>query len=127
MKRSPALLSLSRDHHQALSLANRIARAEDETAIAELMAAVPERFRTDIEPHFVLEEEGLLASLSATDDLALVQRTLDEHRSLRDLAARIREGDENALKRFGIELRDHVRFEERELFVHAEKRMGVAS
>ena len=52
--------------------------------------------------------------------LARVEQTLAEHRLLRDLAARIASGDTASLKPFGVALHDHVRFEERQLFVTAE-------
>lgn len=120
MRRSSFLRDLSRDHHAALSLANRIAKAEDECALAGLMKEVPEKFRREIEPHFRQEEEDLLVRLAQAGEAPLVRRTLAEHRQLRDLASRLTEGDSSALRRFGTALRDHVRFEERELFVAAE-------
>lgn len=120
MKRSIALQTLSREHHTALSLVQRIARAGDEAAVAALMRLVPEKFRAEIEPHFKVEEEGLLVRLAAAGEAALVRRTLDDHTRLRGLAARLADGDGTALKEFGDALRTHVRFEERELFVRAE-------
>lgn len=123
MRRSPFLQDLSRDHHTALSLANRIAKAVGEPALADLMRVVPEDFRCRMEPHFRLEEEELLVRLAQAGEASLVRRTLAEHRLLRDLAARVAGGDRAALKDFGLALRDHVRFEERELFVAAEARL----
>jgi len=121
MKRRPALLPLSREHHGALSLAHRIARAGEPAIIASLMESVAALFRRELEPHFQAEEADLLPRLAAAGEAALVARTLDEHRRLRTLAARIAEGDDASLKPFGAALHDHVRFEERELFVTAEQ------
>lgn len=124
MKRSPFLQDLSRDHHAALSLANRIAKAEDEGVLAALMIEVPEKFRRELEPHFRQEEQGFLVQLAQVGEAALVERTLAEHRQLRELASRLDHGDRSALKGFGVALRDHVRFEERELFAVAEAALG---
>ena len=120
MKRRPALVQLSREHHTALSLAHRIARASDAEATAALMATVARVFGQELEPHFQAEEADLLPRLLAVGETTLVARTLDEHRTLRALAARITAGDGASLKPFGAALNDHVRFEERVLFVTAE-------
>ena len=70
LKRHPALIELSREHHHALSLCVRLLRAPAESHQTELEAHFLE-----LEPHFV-EEETI----------------------------------------FAVTLRDHARFEERELF-----------
>lgn len=119
MKRSLALQELSREHHAALSLASRIARA-DEQAQQDMAATIAERFRREIAPHFDREESDLLVRLAAAGEAALVQQTLAEHRQLRDLAARLSDGDHGVVARFGVALRDHVRFEERVLFPRVE-------
>ncbi|PKO88861.1 MAG: hemerythrin HHE cation-binding protein [Betaproteobacteria bacterium HGW-Betaproteobacteria-12] len=123
MKRSPALLQLSREHHTALSLAMRIAKATDQTAQERLLATVPALFRGELEPHFQEEERSLLPQLAQAGETALVARTLDEHAQMRALAAAIAGGDAAALAPFGRLLQAHVRFEERELFVVAEQRL----
>ncbi|MDD5249802.1 MAG: hemerythrin domain-containing protein [Rhodocyclaceae bacterium] len=120
MKRGAALLQLSREHHGALVLAQRIAKANDAAAIDALMATLPTTFQEELEPHFQAEENGLLLRLQAAGETALVQRTVDDHRRLRRLAARVAHGDRASLEAFGIELAAHVRFEERELFARAE-------
>jgi hypothetical protein len=57
MKRSEALWSLSRDHHRALSVAQRMRRADD---AAEGARAFLEFWKGHGEPHFRVEEEVLL-------------------------------------------------------------------
>lgn len=126
MKRRPALLQLSRDHHTALVLAKRIAAAHDDDAIDALIATVPGTFAHELEPHFQAEEGDLLPRLQAAGEAALVARTLDEHRLLRALADRIGAGDRASLAPFGLALHDHVRFEERELFITAERVLPAA-
>ncbi|HEX6734306.1 MAG TPA: hemerythrin domain-containing protein [Azonexus sp.] len=123
MKRSAALRQLSREHHTALSLALRIAKATTPAAREALLATVPALFRGELEPHFQEEERDLLPQLAAAGEAALVVRTLDEHVQMRALVAAIGEGDAAALAAFGTLLQAHVRFEERELFAVAEARL----
>lgn len=120
MKRSPALLALSREHHTALSLSVRIARMADAEAEAALLIRVPAVFDAELEPHFEEEERSLLPALVAAGELALVTRTLAEHGAMRNLMTHIRSGDAVSLKLFGQQLAAHVRFEERELFATAQ-------
>lgn len=121
MKRSPALLKLSREHHTALSLALRIEKATDAAAQDILLTTLPALFRGELEPHFQEEEKALLPQLGQAGEAALVDRTLEEHRQLRALVGRMADGDRSALPDFGQMLRAHVRFEERELFVVAQR------
>ena len=123
MKRSPALLQLSREHHTALSLALRITKANEPAALERLLATVPALFSGELEPHFQEEERSLLPQLAQAGETALVARTLDDHAQLRALAAAIAGVDAAALAPFGTLLQAHVRFEERELFVVAEQRL----
>lgn len=119
MKRNPALVALSREHHTALVWAKRAQRgtpADPQTLMAQLVAV----FDRDMEPHFLSEENGILPALSDRGQHDLVNRTLDEHRSLRNDVDRLRAGDTDAVAAFGKLLEAHVRFEERELFPVAE-------
>ena len=125
MKRSPSLMSLSREHHTALVWAKRAQKASAEN-LASLMTRIVTVFEHEIEPHFRLEEAGLLPALQAAGESALVARTLAEHQSLRAAIAAIGAGDSGALAPFGVALAAHVRFEERELFAVAEARLAAA-
>jgi len=120
MKRSPALINLSREHHTALVLALRIARAVEPETMAELLVSVPAIFRDEVDAHFQREEDELLPKMAAAGATAMVERTLAEHREMRNLVARMNAGDVRAMKPFGAMLKAHVQFEERELFVTAE-------
>ena len=121
MKRSPALLKLSREHHTALSLALRIEKAADAQAQNAVQAILPELFRKELEPHFQEEESSLLPQLAKAGEAAMVERTLQEHADLRWLTVLIASGDLAALSAFAKLLRAHVRFEERELFMVAQR------
>lgn len=116
MKRSHALLQLSREHHTALVLAKR-ARActGDAAASAALLSRITTDYASDLLTHFAIEERELPGALVPIAP-ELVLRLLDEHAQLRTFLARIHAGDATALQPFGELLAAHVRFEERTLF-----------
>lgn len=122
MKRSPALLQLSREHHTALVLAKRAQgmNPENTEAVLRFMAQTVETFTRELEPHFQNEETRLLPALERVGEVDLVKRTLTEHEELRRLVSQLRAADTASLSRFGATLEAHVRFEERELFEVAE-------
>ena len=123
MKRHEQLQDLSREHHLALKLALLARRALESGAAPQIQAAAAtcaKAFVSDLEPHFVREESDVLPLLAQAGEIALVERTLNEHDEMRRLAARLNEADPATLERFGELLGAHVRFEERELFPAAE-------
>ena len=120
MQRDPNLVRLSRDHHTGLVLAKR-ARALETTEATQCRAAWTEmqaRFADELEPHFQLEEQGLLPALRTAGEDVLVDRTLTEHAELRRLIAN---ADPSAPQRFGEALATHIRFEEAALFATAQR------
>lgn len=117
MKRDPRLHGLTSDHHQGLVLARRIARGSLDAA------AVRQRFETELEPHFLAEEELLLPALAAAGEPALVARTERDHAALRAHLAAAQRGEPGRLAAFAALLEEHIRFEERELFPAAESRL----
>jgi hypothetical protein len=123
VKRDPRLQGLSSDHHQGLVLARRIARAcADGRGDA---AEARRRFEAELEPHFRAEEELLLPALAAAGEGELVRRTLDDHATLRGHLAAAEAGDPGRLAAFAALLDAHIRFEERELFPAAERRLSA--
>jgi hypothetical protein len=120
MKRDPALTSLSRDHHQALVVAQRLRRATAATA-REARAAFLAYWEEHGRTHFRLEEEVLLPAYAGHGDAhhPLVGRVLCDHVVIRHRAAalaRVSDPPVAALHDLGVRLADHVRLEERELF-----------
>ena len=125
MKRNPALVHLSRDHHHGLVVAQRLSRATDETA-GEARAAFLAFWHDEGSAHFRAEEEILLPSFarygSATDDAVI--RVLTEHVDLRRHAADLTTEPTpplQALHLLGERLSSHIRHEERTLFPLIEK------
>jgi hypothetical protein len=119
MKRSEALAPLSRDHHRALEVALRLRRASAESA-----GDAADRFLgfwdQDGRRHFEIEERLLLDALPAETPgwAELAARVRSEHADIRARADAVAGGtrDPAALHQLGQRLRDHVRFEERQLF-----------
>lgn len=133
MKRDPRLHALSSEHHHALVLARRATRAAEgrDPDPAEMLAEVRRRFEVELAPHFDVEEQLLLPALAALGErelTALVERTLEEHRRLRDLVAADARPEAIAerLGDFAALLTAHVRFEERVLFPAAEAHLPAA-
>lgn len=126
MKRHPALVPLSDDHHHELVQARRLRAAADAAPAERLAAAAAyvELFFTETVEHFRREEEGvfpLYAARTGPDD-PLLARILREHMELHGLARRLRAEvaagtvGADTLRGLGSLLSEHVRLEERELF-----------
>lgn len=126
MKRAPALQELSRDHLKALLIAKRMREADDLATAAEAFTA----FWNAESHHFRLEEEILLPHWAAHADVdrTAVARMLDDHLAIRRDALCLREQrlSLEELRELGTRLHDHVRFEERELFVMIERALDPA-
>ena len=123
MKRHPDLLQLSREHHGALKLARdarRAAASGDASEMAALAQRVAQVFPVELDPHFCIEEQGILVLLARAGQHALVARTLADHAELRRLAEVLATPDADSLLRFADLLGAHVRFEEREVFEAAQ-------
>ncbi|MBE9608752.1 hemerythrin domain-containing protein [Chitinilyticum piscinae] len=112
MKRSPALIQFSREHHPALVLAKRIQHAAEHERAALMPTPA---FLAELESHFAAEEIQFAPALAALPVLAA--RFAGEHARLRALMHRLQQGELAALAEFGETLAAHVRFEERELFM----------
>jgi hemerythrin-like domain-containing protein len=123
MKRSPALIRLSRDHHRALDVARRLRRATPDD-----LDAVLEYLREFWDPHgrthFELEERHLVDALDDTDWREAASRMCREHDEIRACIASVAGVD--SARELGTLLHDHVRFEERELFALLEDRLTEA-
>lgn len=120
MKRDPALVSLSRDHHEALFVAQRLRRASAETA-AEARTRFLAYWQSHGRSHFRLEEEVLLPAYAEYGDAhhELLALTLCDHVAIRqqaDALARDPASPVAALHQLGADIATHVRREERELF-----------
>lgn len=128
MKRHPELLQLSREHYGALKLARDAKRAAASGTpgdVAALARRVVEAFAAELDPHFQVEELGILVQLAQAGDRELVAHTLADHAELRRLASLLATPTADTLLRFAELLAAHVRFEEREVFEAAQTRLDM--
>jgi Hemerythrin HHE cation binding domain len=126
MRRVAALRGLSSDHHGGLVLVRRARQAAGGTAAeqAQTWQDVRQRFVGELEPHFLIEERGLLQALHLAGEVSQVERTLSEHRAMRALIAEDLPGN---LARFADLLEAHIRFEEKTLFETAQRVLTPAA
>lgn len=127
MKRSEALAILSRDHHHALVVAQKLTRADDQTGTAA-RARFLEFWEQEGRRHFQQEEELLLPAFAVHGGARhpVVLQVLGDHVSIRARAAQIAAASvesTEALHALGAELAAHVRLEERRLFPLIEQAM----
>ncbi len=130
MRRHPALEELSRDHHHALVVAQRLKRASDTTGI-EARDRFVAFWESEGQAHFREEEEILLPACAGVIDPEepIVLKVLSDHVRIRRLAHTVtgaERPDLRALHELGIQLGDHVRREERELFPLIERSLPDA-
>ena len=126
MKRHPALVPLSHDHHHALVEARRLRRSADSDGRARRAASESflRFFSRESVRHFRQEEEELFPLLVDRGEEAgeLVTRALLQHQRLHALVARLDrelaggEPDAELVRELGELLDAHVRLEERQLF-----------
>ena len=120
MKRDPALVSLSHDHHQALFVAQKLTRASAQTA-AEALTALDAYWSGHGRAHFRAEEEILFPAYAGHADPydPLLARALCDHVAIRQRVHALGQTaapEESALAELGRLMQEHVRFEERTLF-----------
>jgi mannose-6-phosphate isomerase-like protein (cupin superfamily) len=123
MKRHPALVPLSHDHHHSLVQARRLrtgAGGPDSEAVA---AAFVGFFSQESVRHFRDEEELFFPALVESDEAREpLIRALLEHQRLHALVGRLagqlegRAADPMLMRELAELLEEHIRFEERQLF-----------
>jgi hemerythrin-like domain-containing protein len=129
MQRSPQLAVLSREHHVALEIALRLQRATDDNS-RSVIAATFAFWETEGREHFTLEEELLLPALAAhagADDPD-IRRVLTEHADLCQRMSNLSSDpapETIELHELGQRLRNHVRYEERDLFGRVETTLSA--
>jgi quercetin dioxygenase-like cupin family protein len=123
MKRHPALIPLSHEHHHALVEARHLTRAADTPESEAVATAFLRFFAAEIVRHFREEEELLFPRVVGFDEARkLLIQALLEHQRLHALTARLQQivtagGEIDGLMReLGELLEAHVRLEERRLF-----------
>lgn len=126
MKRSPALIPLSREHHEALVLARRACEPDRPGANpAGVRQQVLHRWSEHIEAHFRLEEQALLPALAQAGAPTEAEEGARQHRAIRRLIDELKALGTAALPAWGNAMRTHVQWEERHLFPLAERLLDL--
>jgi hemerythrin-like domain-containing protein len=120
IKRSEQLAPLSRDHHDGLLFVWKLRRGlNNGTPVETIREYIGWFWENHLATHFKNEEEILLPYLP-NDELA--KRMNDEHKGIKQLIS-FQTKDKESINQLSDLLEKHIRFEERELFPHAEKKL----
>lgn len=125
IKRHQALVAFSRDHHFGLLLVWKIKQGLDlAVAPGRISNYVLHFFEHDLKKHFEEEEQLLFPKLPPGNELR--QQAEKEHVFIKGLVDQIRRdgNNKNLLLQFSDALKDHIRFEERDLFAAIQKQSG---
>ena len=116
LKRNPALVSFSKDHHFALLLIWKIKEGlRKNVAHERIRNYILHFFDADLKEHFRLEEELMFQKLPADNKMRI--QAEEEHMYIYRLVAEIKlKVDKESLLHFAETLDKHIRFEERQLF-----------
>lgn len=117
IKRHPALVEFSKDHHFGLLLVWKIRDSlKKSVELSSINNHIIHFYDTDLGHHFAEEEELLFPKLPK--DQLLRIRAETDHKNMRRMIDDLRKNPENKelLNRFADALEQHIRFEERELF-----------
>jgi hemerythrin-like domain-containing protein len=127
--RDKNLIPLSHQHQHALALCVRIDRASPipDADLDAWQTEITQLFHSEIEIHFVAEEQVLFPVARGFESLApLVEDLLGDHAALRKSFAQAEARKMSAadLSAFGQRFAAHIRKEERQLFEHLQKLMS---
>jgi hypothetical protein len=134
LKRDPALVPLSRDHHFALRQAlwlRRAAGASDLGAAVRVARDYIAFHRDDLVPHMADEESIVFPAFEGIDP-AGTERLRGEHREIDALTSRLRSVLDDAadprplMAEIASLLDDHVRYEERVYFMAVQERLPAS-
>ena len=123
MLRDPALIPLSRQHHNGLAMCvlTRRSLACDRSAenVAALALRVIDRHELELASHFEIEEQVLFP---ACEPMPILGELRADHRNLEAMVARLRTSPSaELLEQFCELLSRHIRREERDLFEYMQR------
>jgi hemerythrin-like domain-containing protein len=126
IKRHPALIPVSQDHHFGLLLVWKIRKGIDKEIETERIKKYLNYFMGEhLEAHFQMEENVLFSYLAKND--LLRKQAEQQHQQLRQKQQEIVTHENvpvDLLSDFADELESHIRFEERKLFQHMQKELS---
>ena len=127
IKRHPAIVQFSREHHFGLLLTWKIRQGLNKNIDPKRIADyVLFFFDEDLKTHFAEEERSLFSKMENADALKL--QALQEHVEINGLmdAIRVNKTSPELLIIFADALNKHIRFEERVLFNHLQSLLTEA-
>lgn len=126
IKRHHSLVAFSKDHHFGLLLIWKIRSGLSKGVEPERISNyVLYFFEEDLHQHFKEEEANLFPKLPADNQLR--QRAEREHAAIYEMIGRLRNERSNKglLLGFSEALKEHIRFEERELFAFMQQTLSA--
>lgn len=118
LKRHPALIPLSQDHHFGLLLGWKIRQGLSKGVDPQRVMQYVDYFvNAHLEEHFINEEKYLFSYLAKNDILR--KEAEEQHESIRSLFGKMTSDSpakEEDLRKFADDVESHIRFEERKLF-----------
>ncbi len=135
MKRHPALVPLSRQHHDGLALGVFIERGlrqgADPGEPERLRKQVLDAWEFELKGHFEVEERVLFPAVrESIPDPRAVDLLIREHQEIRQLIDSLRTADDDRLQDALLAVRSvltrHIRTEERVLFEAVQDSLGEA-
>ena len=125
IKRHPALQNLSREHHDILVFGLRVKKGIAKQAkVSDLQDYSDWFWANYLKEHFELEEESLFPLFNIKSDL--LQTALAQHQDLK-LQFNKPEKSISDFKKLYESLKQHIRFEERELFNKIQNQVDESS
>lgn len=127
MKRHPALIPLSRQHHNGLALVvlthRSFSKDPSPKNLERLARKIYQQYETELKNHFEVEEQILFPALVQFAELQLlVNQLLAEHRQIeKQIHSLSNKPSAELLSQFLAALRQHIRTEEDELFEGAQQ------
>jgi len=125
IKRSKELAPLSREHHDGLMYVWKIREGiKNGTSVDKLFNYTKWFWLQHIKPHFYQEEKILLPYLPPNH--AFTVRLQREHENIREFILNLdTEADKTTFLQLCDLLNDHIRFEERQLFLYLEQTVSA--
>jgi len=129
MPRDPALVPLSRQHHNGLALCVLTERAlqadHSDATVLKLATKAIDRYEIELTNHFAIEEQVLFPLIERElGERPILAQLIADHRALERMIDEMRTAPSaELLARFCDLLRRHIRREENELFQAAQQRL----
>ena len=124
VKRDENIKRLSREHHFSLLFCWKIRKGlKADVATERIRKYVQYFWQQHLQPHFREEEDILFVAIKDKQ----VQRAINEHKYIKLLIEGLEDSENNVRKNL-VKIADmvdeHVRYEERELFPHLERKLS---